>query len=257
MIAEMTPGNAMNALIHRMRRYLATLLGGAAPADRVLVDLLKSEPHRFQNLSTLEALRLAHAHAGGAEQPLGLKDPLRRALMEAPFNRRAAFILTHLEGLDAAEAGWVLGMPGTVASRQAQAALEQMKATLFPGSLLAVVVDHDTLNARRVCRSLELISVETRRVPSPLDITDEDACRPVLLITEAIDINGDSRGPETACSAGTAGQPVLCITDAGRFEAFRRHVPKARLLAKPFGALALRECVMDMMSAAEASARLH
>jgi hypothetical protein len=253
----MTPDNITNTLIHRMRRYLAALLGGAAPADRVLVDLLRNAPHRIRDLSTLEALRFAHAWAAGAEEAQGLREPLRRALMEAPYTRRAAFILVQLERLHPAEAGWVLGMPGTVVRRLAQATLDQMKDTLFPGSLLAVVVDHDALNARRVCRCLEAIALETRRVPSPLDLTEEDTARPVLLITEAIDINGESRGPETACTAGVAGKPVLCITDAGRFEGFRRHVPMARLLAKPFDAPALRECVMDMMTAAEASPRLH
>lgn len=248
MLPPMDRNPDLYAAVQAMRRYLAALLGGTPAADGILRELLRRAPHRLHGLSSLEALRLAHSEARGDQGSGCTSNPLRRALMDVPFERRGAFVLIQLEGLQPREAGWVLGMPSAIVSRLAEGTWEQLRHSLFPESLLAVVVDHDALNARRVCNSLQAIAVEARSVSGLRELGREGTRRPLILITEAIDGEGRSRGPETAFSARDGGQPVLCMTDASRFEQFRAHVPGARLLAKPFGPVDLRECVMEMIA---------
>lgn len=77
---------------------------------------------------------------------------------------------------------------------------------------------------------------------------------PFLIISEATDRAGRSRGPRVGRLANSVGAATLCISGSPRVCEFLRHVPGARVLRKPHGRDSAARAILDTMASHRAKA---
>lgn len=244
-------------VVQRLRAHAARLVRGRARGDALLTAAFTAwlAPGVAIDLpSGLRALYAAYAATDCQEDAptTAVLSPVAAALDALPHPHRSLVLLQQMEGLDAADTAFVLGLSEAAHARVAAEAWRRL-AFALPRSTDVLVIEDEPVTALELS---EIVADLGMRV-IPRTATGAGPTRPTPgLVLADLRLGRDPLGGSRRLQQLTlpAHTPIVFVT--GYPDLARQQVslfPAARVIAKPFQPLALKLAILDALSAAQAS----